>query len=122
VASAQVETGQISGTVVDQSGAIVTNATITVKNLSTNAARNTQSSATGAYNVLGLEPGTYQITVTSGSFQPFTAQVEVTVGAKVTVDPKLSVGTSTVEVQVSIPRPRSFRKSLTPSNWRNCPA
>jgi hypothetical protein len=100
VASAQVDTGQIAGVVTDQSGAVVPSASITVKSLSTNATRTAVSSATGAYQVPGLTPGDYQVTVNSGSFKPFTAKVEVTVGGQVTVDAKLSVSSATIEVQV----------------------
>jgi hypothetical protein len=100
VAFAQVETGQISGTVMDQSGATVTGATISVKNLSTNAERKTLSSETGAYSVVGLPPANYQVTVSSGNFQSYTATAQVTVGGRVTVDPKLSVSAGTVEVEV----------------------
>ena len=52
VASAQVETGQIAGTVMDQTGAAVPNAAVAIKNLSTNTVRNTVSSSSGAYLVL----------------------------------------------------------------------
>ncbi len=100
VATAQVETGQIAGTVVDQSGAIIPGATVTIRNLSTNAERSTVTSASGGYVVNDLEPATYQITVSSGSFKPFTAKAEVTVGSHVTVDAKLSVSTATTEVEV----------------------
>jgi hypothetical protein len=97
---AQVDLGQIAGTVVDQSGAVVPGATVTVKSLATNSARTDATSSTGAYLIPGLEPATYQVTVTSGSFKPFAAKVEVTVGSHVTVDVELSVSTSTTEVQV----------------------
>lgn len=100
VVSAQVETGQISGTVTDQSGALLPNATVSAKNLGTNAVRTTQSSASGLYQLSGLAPANYEVTVNSGSFKPFTAKVEVTVGGHVTVDARLSINTSVVEVQV----------------------
>jgi hypothetical protein len=100
VAIAQVESGQISGTVSDQSGAIVPGATVTVRNLGTNAERTTLSSATGGYTLVGLEPAQYQLTVNSGGFQPFTAKVEVTVGGRVSVDARLSVSAGITEVQV----------------------
>lgn len=98
--SAQVETGQISGTILDQSGAVISGAHVTVKDLSTNTERSTVSSASGAYLVPGLEPATYQVTVTSGSFKPFTAKAEVTVGSTVTLDAKLSVSAAVTEVHV----------------------
>jgi hypothetical protein len=100
VATAQVETGQIAGAVVDQSGAAVPDAVIAIKNLSTNTVRNTVSSSSGAFLVLGLEPDIYQVTVSSNSFKAFVGKVEVTVGGHVTLDAKLSVSDTTTEVQV----------------------
>ena len=100
VASAQLETGQIAGTVMDQSGAAVPGAAVDVKDLSTNSVRNTVSSSTGAYLVLGLEPAIYQVTVSSNNFKAFVGKVEVTVGGHATLDAKLSVSNTTTEVQV----------------------
>jgi hypothetical protein len=100
VATAQVESGAIAGTVVDQSGATVAGANVTVKNLDTNAERKSRTSATGAFNVPGLEPGHYDVAITSSNFRPYEAKVEVTVGTRVTLDAKLSVTAGTVEVQV----------------------
>ena len=99
-ASAQVETGQIAGTVVDQTGAIVPGASVVVKNLGTNYARTVMTSSTGSYLITGLEPAIYQVTVNSGSFKPFSAKVEVTVGGHVTLDAKLSVSATVTEVEV----------------------
>jgi len=95
VAKAQVESGQIAGVVTDQSGAIITGADVTVKNLGTNAVRTVRSSANGTYTVTGLPPARYEVTITSSSFKPFTANVEVTVGGHASVDAKLSVSAST---------------------------
>lgn len=100
VTYAQVESGVIAGTVADQSGAIVPGAIVAVRNLGTNAVRNTVTSSTGAYSVTGLEPATYEVTVKSLNFQSYAAKVEVTVGGHVTLDAKLSVGSSTTEVEV----------------------
>jgi hypothetical protein len=100
MASAQVETGQIAGTVMDQTGAAVPHAAVTIKNLSTNSVRNAVSSESGAYLVPGLEPAVYQVSVSSNSFQPFVAKVEVTVGSHVILDAKLSVSAATSEVEV----------------------
>jgi hypothetical protein len=100
VASAQVETGQIAGTVTDQTGAAVPNASVAAAILSTNTERRTVSSATGSYLIPGLEPALYQVTVTSTGFKPFIGRVEVTVGGHVTLDAKLSVNATTTEVQV----------------------
>ena len=100
VAPAQVETGQIAGTVMDQTGAAVPKAAVAIMNLSTNTVRNTVSSPSGAFLVLGLEPAIYQVTVSSNSFKPFVGKVEVTVGGHVTLNARLSVSDTTTEVQV----------------------
>jgi hypothetical protein len=100
VAQAQVESGQISGIVSDQSGAIIPDASVVIKNLGTSAERSTVTSKTGAYLLQNLSPALYQITVNSGSFKPFTAKVQVTVASHITVDVKLSVATATTEIQV----------------------
>ncbi len=97
---AQLETGQIAGTVTDQTGAVVPDAAVAAKNLSTNTVRNTVTSSSGAYLVLGLEPDIYQVTVSSYGFKSFVGKVEVTVGGHVTLDAKLSVNATTTEVQV----------------------
>jgi hypothetical protein len=95
------ETGQISGTVTDPTGAAIPNATVTVKNIGTNAVRTTTSGGEGAYVVRGLEPSTYELSVSGSGFRPFTTRVEVTVAAKVTVDPKLSVTQENTTVEVT---------------------
>jgi len=100
VASAQLEAGQISGTVLDQSDAVVPGATISVRDTDTNSVRTIVSSATGAYLVPGLAPATYEVTVTASAFKAYTAKVEVTVGGHVTLDAKLSVSATTAEVEV----------------------
>ncbi len=97
---AQVETGQIAGTVTDQSGAVVAGATVTVKNVGTNAARSAVTTDSGTYVVSGLAPATYEITVNSGSFKPFASKAEVTVGGHVTLDARLSVNAGITEVEV----------------------
>jgi outer membrane receptor protein involved in Fe transport len=98
--SAQVETGQISGTVVDQSGAVVPNAAITARNMGTNGVRSVQSSDTGLYKIGGLEPATYLVTVDAGGFRQFSAKVQVTVGARISLDATLSINENVTEIQV----------------------
>jgi outer membrane receptor protein involved in Fe transport len=99
-ALAQVETGQISGTVTDESGAVVPNATVNVRNTASNAQRSTTTSPSGTYVLVGLAPGTYEVSVLAGQFKPFKSNIEVTVGARASLDAKLSVNTAVTEVQV----------------------
>jgi len=100
LARAQADTGQIAGRVTDSSGAVVAGGTVTVKNAGTNAVRTTRTSAEGTYLITGLEPATYEVTVSSGSFRPFIANLEVTVGGHATLDAQLSISGTTTEVAV----------------------
>jgi hypothetical protein len=99
-AFSQVDSGQVAGSVTDDSGAVVPGAAVTVTNPASGSHRATLSSGTGSYIFVGLEPGTYRVSVTAGAFKPFNANVEVTVGSHVTLDAKLSVNGDVTEVQV----------------------
>jgi outer membrane receptor protein involved in Fe transport len=67
-AVAQSNKGSIKGTVTDQNGGLVQNATVTVTNVATNAARTVKTGDDGVYSVPLLEPGTYKVSVTAPSF------------------------------------------------------
>ena len=97
---AQVETGSITGTVRDSSGAAISGATVKARNLATSAERSANSGDNGQYNIPGLPPGNYEVTVTSTGFANWTGRTEVTVGGIVTVDPQLSVSNQTTTIEV----------------------
>ena len=98
--SAQIETGQLAGTVADPSGAVIPGATIAIKNLGTNAERTETTTGSGTYKVTDLEPANYEVTIQAASFQPYTAKVQITVGGHLTLDATLSVSSSTSQVEV----------------------
>jgi hypothetical protein len=62
----------------DKAGAVVPNATVKANNSETGAERTVQSDAEGSYNILALPPGSYEITLISGNFAPFTQKAAVT--------------------------------------------
>lgn len=101
VAFSQTETGMIAGTVEDPSGAVVPNATVTVTNLGTGAARTATSGPNGQYTVTNLQPGNYSVSVTGQGFNNFKQNVQVTVGSRNTVDAKLALTTSGTTVEVT---------------------
>ncbi len=70
LAHAQFNSG-FTGTVVDQSGAVIPGARITVINQATNVKSETTSTATGTFRVSALSEGTYQIEVTATGFSPW---------------------------------------------------
>lgn len=91
VAFAQQEAGQLVGKIVDPNGALVNNATVTAKSVGTGAERSTTTSAEGTYVIPGLQPGLYDVTVAGQGFAPNTQRVQITVGAKSTLDFQLVV-------------------------------
>ena len=62
-AFAQSDRGTITGTISDQTGAVVAGAPIEVKNVETGALFQAASSATGNYTLAQLPVGTYELTV-----------------------------------------------------------
>ena len=96
------ENGAISGSITDTSGAVVPNATVTVRNLGTNASRTSTSNGSGAYTITDLAPANYEISVPQiGGFSAFKQNAEVTVGGRVTLDIKLSLTSSNTNVEVA---------------------
>lgn len=101
-AYAQTSFGQISGTVVDPTGAAVPDATITILSMNTQATHSVTSDPSGNYIVTNLPIGEYSITVTKTGFQTAKQSgVSISADAKVTSNFTLPVGqaTETVEVQ-----------------------
>jgi hypothetical protein len=101
VAKAQ-DTGYISGTVTDKSGAAVAGADVVISSTSGSQTHSTTTNGDGAYVVAGLPGGSYNIVVTAKGFQRYTAKdVVLDVAAKIRVDIQVSVGAITEEVVVT---------------------
>jgi len=64
-------TGSISGTVKDSSGAVVSDATVTATNVATSQSRVTQSDSVGGFTLQDLPVGVYDITVEKSGFKKF---------------------------------------------------
>ncbi len=96
---AQTETGQITGTVVDPSGAPIPNATVTAKDLSTNATR-TNKTPDGIYVFPNLQAGRYELSASAPGFQTVQQVVDVNVGSKLRLDLHPAVGTQATVVTV----------------------
>jgi len=96
----QTETGQITGTVFDPTGAVIPNAKVAVKSVATGLERQTMSTSAGTYAVTNLQPGRYTVTAEAPGFSAMQQVADVTVGSKVGLDIRMTVGgvTATVEV------------------------
>jgi hypothetical protein len=99
---AQVDRATLSGTITDPSGAQIDNAKVAVESAATGLRRDTLTSATGAYQLPALPPGTYTISISKTGFN--TARfdrVTLTVGQSRTLDAQLSLGAVATAVEVS---------------------
>src|SRR5690242_16405639 len=97
-------TAQISGTVLDSSGAAIAGAQVQITNTGTNATRSTQSSADGTYSFPNLSIGPYKLEVSKSGFTTYVQSgIVLQVGTNPTVNVTLQVGavTQTVEVQAN---------------------
>lgn len=100
--TAQTFRGTILGTVTDPTGAVVSGAKVTVKNIGTGLERTTETSGDGSYSLPELPIGTYSVTVTLTGFQTFVATgVTVDVATERRVDASLKTGQISTRVEVS---------------------
>jgi hypothetical protein len=101
-ARAQVLYGSIVGNVRDPQGAVIPGATVTIVNKATNLTRETTTDAEGAYNLVNVLPGPYDVKVSLTGFrEALRTNVPVSIGQISRVDLTLEVGalTETVTVQ-----------------------
>ena len=91
----------LSGTVTDQSGAMVSAANVAAKNVDTDAIRSTVTDAQGRYRFFSLPVGQYEIHgVKTGFTEVVRTGVHLVVGQSATVDMNLRVGESSQQVTV----------------------
>src|SRR2546423_6463985 len=101
LAQSQASSGQITGAVVDNQGAIVANASVKAVNTQTGLERTVTSGEDGLYTIILLPPGIYRVTATAQGFSAVTVDnVEVTVGR--TIDVKITLGVSGVQEVVNV--------------------
>ncbi|MFN7651395.1 MAG: carboxypeptidase regulatory-like domain-containing protein, partial [Acidobacteriota bacterium] len=114
-ASAQITTGEITGTISDSAGAVIAGATVTATNTATNTTRTATTTSAGVYNLTALPPGVYTVRIEK---QGFSAQVrsgiELQVTQVVRFDLTLQVGSvsEVIEVQGGAPLIETDNTSL----------
>ena len=96
------ESAELSGTVKDQSGAVVTGAKLLLRNTQTGFGRDTTSGADGAYRFLLAPPGLYELRVEKDGFQTgLVKELRLSIGQAATVDIELTVGAATQVLEVN---------------------
>ena len=101
-APAQQAAAQLTGTVKDPSGAVVTSASLTLRNSSTNVSRTATSDKDGNYLFTLVPIGTYALTVQQTGFNKYVQTgitLEVNQNAK--IDVTLQIGSTTQVVEVN---------------------
>ena len=103
---AQVTGATLSGAVTDPSGAVITNAKVSIKNTATGVVTNGTTNAAGLYTVPNLLPGPYEVTTLAKGFQAEVhSGITLTVGEQQVLNVKLSVGQATQTISVTSAAP-----------------
>ena len=97
---AQTNLANITGTITDSSGALVSGSKVTVVSRETSAARATTTDSSGLYSFPSLPLGTYTITATAPNFEASATTVDLTLNG-VTANLVLVVGKASETVTVS---------------------
>jgi len=94
--------GSISGTVTDQTGAVIPDTTVSALNLDTTVVQTTKTNANGFYNFTALPVGRYEIEILREGFNPYKRTgLVIDVNSQLRADVSLSMGGQTEEVVVS---------------------
>ena len=102
MAQAQSNAADLQGTVHDQAGAVVANATVKARNTATGVSRDTTTNDDGFYKIVNLPPGDYEVTVEAANFKKaIIPSVKLTIGQTINQDIPLEAGELTATVTVT---------------------
>ncbi len=103
---AQVVGATLSGTVTDQSGGVVPNASVSIRSSATGITRDVTTNADGIYSAPNLQPGVYGVTVSAAGFsKAVQSGITLTVGATQLLNVAMQVGQATQSVEVTAEAP-----------------
>ena len=116
-AVAQENTGSITGTVTDSSGAVVKGAQLTASDVDRGTTLATQTNEVGVYNFPRVPVGTYDVKVSAQGFRSaVTKRFTVTLNLASRLDFKLAVGVSDQTVNVTAEAPMLQTESAVVGN------
>jgi hypothetical protein len=112
----QVDRAVLEGTITDQSGSVITKATLKVLEVDTGLTKEQPTNSKGYYRFPGLAVGHYTLTVTSSGFKTKVVEdVILRVGQTRTLDVPLAVGAISEQVDVKATNAPSDRSSAEAS-------
>ena len=97
----QASTGTVSGTVRDQSGAVIPNIEVTLTGAETNVVLRSRTNGAGLYFFAGVIAGSYQVSVTAPGMEKYAGAFTVQATQNVVIDPVLKPGQVTTSVVVA---------------------
>src|SRR5579859_399944 len=129
IASAQSTTdGAIGGTVTDQSGGVVPNASVSATGLGTSMNSTATTDGNGRYLITHLRPGVYSVEITSSGFAAYKAtNITVELGRVTTIDATLGVKAqsetvvATAEAPVMVTDRADFSTNINQTTIENLP-
>lgn len=105
--------GSISGEVRDEKQAVITGATVTMRNISTNETRTTQTNADGRYHFASVPVGAYEVAVESPGFAKYQQSgITLALNQSAVVDVTMKPGT--VQEVVNVVENASMLNTSTP--------
>jgi hypothetical protein len=101
-AMAQVESGRFVGRISDSQGAVIAQASVSVKNVGTNITQTAVTDSDGNYVITPVSAGVYVMTVSAAGFSTSTtSNIVLQVGQTAREDLQLKVGATSTTVQVT---------------------
>ena len=98
-------TGDITGTVTDPSGAVVSGATVSLKSDANGSMRTATTGSNGTYRFSLLSPGSYTVSVSASGFSKAETQTSVNIGQATVADVKMALGSNSQTVEVTSAAP-----------------
>jgi hypothetical protein len=95
-----VSTGGVQGTVIDPSGAVISGAKVSLKNVATEQIASVNTNSAGAYTFAFLKPGNFVVTIEAKGFKTTRLSLTVKVDQTANGDTKLIVGDSAESIDV----------------------
>jgi hypothetical protein len=99
-AYSQSNYASLSGTVFDPQQQVVPGCTVQLSSVSTNSSRQATTNDLGIFQISGLLPGPYALSVTAAGFSPVQQAVTLEVGQARTIDVTLKVAALSTVVDV----------------------
>jgi hypothetical protein len=107
-------TASLSGTVIDPSGAVVPGAHVKVHSIATGLDREVVTDGAGVYGVPSLQPGEYEVQISSTGFSLYTVKrLTLEVDQQVTVNAQLALPSAGETVQVDSGAPQIETQTMT---------